>query len=222
MSTTTTRPITAHQVKTTSVWAGWHSWMAYVGPVRNNNILRAEARKDDDGQWVVSTKADLTDREGTEVARVKTLKSVREVMAWLYNSAAGVEDLPTLDEVLGQASKTARRKATPAVSPTDAGIEVGTIFYASWGYDQTNVDFYEVVGLTPKGVKIRKVAQFADSGGYGHDEVSAQSGRYLSEEVETKILRGSAEHPYLSINSFSSASVWDGQPKYQTATGFGH
>ena len=27
-------------------------------------------------------------------------------------------------------------------------IEVGQVFYASWGYDQTNIDFVKVIGLT--------------------------------------------------------------------------
>lgn len=221
MTTTTTRPITAHQVKTTSVWAGWHSWMAYVGPVRNNKVLRVEATREDGGEWVVSTKSDLVDPEPVEIARVKTLKSVREVMAWLYNQAAEIADQPSLDEVLEQASKTARRKPASGVTPAEAGVQIGTIFYSSWGYDQTNVDFYEVVGLTPKGVKIRKVAQSAEAAGYGQDEVSAEAGHFLG-GVETKMLRGSAQHPYLSLNSYSSASIWDGQAKYQTASGWGH
>jgi hypothetical protein len=38
------------------------------------------------------------------------------------------------------------------------GIKPGTVFSNSWGYDQTNVDFYEVVSVSASGksVKIRK------------------------------------------------------------------
>lgn len=42
------------------------------------------------------------------------------------------------------------------VRPADAGVEIGTYFERSWGYDQTNVDFYKVVGLTPKGVRVQE------------------------------------------------------------------
>ena len=28
-------------------------------------------------------------------------------------------------------------------------VKVGTIFKCSWGYDQTNVDFFKCVGFTP-------------------------------------------------------------------------
>lgn len=40
------------------------------------------------------------------------------------------------------------------------GVKVGDIFYSSWGYDQTNIDFFQVVEL--KGsqmVKVREIAQ---------------------------------------------------------------
>ena len=40
-------------------------------------------------------------------------------------------------------------------------IEVGQIFYASWGYDQTNIDFVQVVEVskTGKTVKVRRMNQ---------------------------------------------------------------
>lgn len=40
------------------------------------------------------------------------------------------------------------------------GVKVGDIFYSSWGYDQTNIDYFQVIEL--KGsqmVKIREIAQ---------------------------------------------------------------
>lgn len=39
------------------------------------------------------------------------------------------------------------------------GVKVGDIFYASWGYDQTNVDFFQVVALVGKtSVRVRGVS----------------------------------------------------------------
>ena len=38
-------------------------------------------------------------------------------------------------------------------------IVLGTVFVASWGYDQTNVDFYKVTKVTPKGVRLRKIGK---------------------------------------------------------------
>lgn len=43
----------------------------------------------------------------------------------------------------------------------------GDIFYTSWGYDQTNVEFYEVVAVTPASVKVQQVASKLDESGRG-------------------------------------------------------
>lgn len=40
----------------------------------------------------------------------------------------------------------ARQQPTPNAD----GVHVGDIYYSSWGYDQTNVDFYQVVALKGK------------------------------------------------------------------------
>ena len=38
------------------------------------------------------------------------------------------------------------------------GIKVGDLFYSSWGYDQTNVDFFQVVALSGESsVRLRPV-----------------------------------------------------------------
>lgn len=36
-------------------------------------------------------------------------------------------------------------------------FEVGDIFYNSWGYDQTNIDFYQVVKTTAKSVRLARI-----------------------------------------------------------------
>lgn len=35
------------------------------------------------------------------------------------------------------------------------GVQVGTIFSRSWGYDQTNVNYYVVTAVTPSGKSVR-------------------------------------------------------------------
>lgn len=56
----------------------------------------------------------------------------------------------------------AEKKAEKAKSVREerAKLRVGTLLCNSWGYDQTNIDFYEVVSRSASGatVKLRKVA----------------------------------------------------------------
>ena len=37
------------------------------------------------------------------------------------------------------------------------GVQVGDIFRSSWGYDQTNIDFYQVVSRTQKMLTVRMI-----------------------------------------------------------------
>lgn len=55
------------------------------------------------------------------------------------------------------------------VTPVEAKVAVGDTFVCSWGYDQTNIDFYRVVGLTPKGVKIQKWTSARHGDFSGHE-----------------------------------------------------
>ena len=43
----------------------------------------------------------------------------------------------------------------------------GKVFYTSWGYDQTNVDFYQVMDVTKKMAVVRKITQSIVEGSGG-------------------------------------------------------
>lgn len=52
----------------------------------------------------------------------------------------------------------AEPKQDPAKLTNKFGVGVGDIFYASWGYEQTNADFFQVVELVGKAsVRVREV-----------------------------------------------------------------
>lgn len=56
-----------------------------------------------------------------------------------------------------------KAEAAPAVKASKKkenkfGVKVGDLFYASWGYDQTNVDFFQVIALVgASSVRVREV-----------------------------------------------------------------
>lgn len=53
-----------------------------------------------------------------------------------------------------------REEAIARVRNAPHELSVGSILRASWGYDQTNIDYYEVVGLIgAKMVELREIAQ---------------------------------------------------------------
>jgi hypothetical protein len=100
---------------------------------------------------------------------------------------------------------------------TDHGLVVGSILSSSWGYDQTNVDFYEVVAVTGKQVIIREIAAKQ----VGRDSVVPVIGKFVGAPMRKapSIYRGK---PWVKINSYASAKLWDGKPAYETPSEEGH
>lgn len=52
----------------------------------------------------------------------------------------------------------ARKAEKEANKDIIASVKVGDVFSMSWGYDQTNVDFFQVIARTGNSVRIRQVA----------------------------------------------------------------
>jgi hypothetical protein len=59
-------------------------------------------------------------------------------------------------------------------------IEVGTLLVYSWGYDQTNIDIYEVTKKSGSAVEIREVCQELTQTGMMQGRVKAVPGVYTS------------------------------------------
>lgn len=103
-------------------------------------------------------------------------------------------------------------------------VQVGDIFYTSWGYDQTNVGYYEVVRCTSATVWLRQtvwVRQIASSWDDGYNRVAPIPGNFIG-ELEMHRLKNSGSRPAFYLTSCSNAWLWDGAPKYATDPWSGH
>lgn len=122
------------------------------------------------------------------------------------------------------------------------GIKVGDVFCSSWGYDQTNVDFFQVVEIKEKMVKIREIAQKVtyQGGAYG-DKVTCAKNSFLSSsswcsskdengyltgkdnEGTWKKVHVSGTTFFLIMSSFAYAYLTNEEEEHeQTGSGFGH
>lgn len=68
-----------------------------------------------------------------------------------------------------------------------AAAQIGDVFYSSWGYDQTNVDFYEVVRKTDKTVFVREIEGQILSGGGWAGLCEPNRGAFRENEPERRI-----------------------------------
>ena len=121
-----------------------------------------------------------------------------------------------------------------------SGPEVGDVLVSSWGYDQTNIDFWRVVGLTASGKSVRIVpaGQRVVDYSKGSERVVPGRGGVFREqdEVTTSLIRSYEVRSWFGgqlriekgwcvgvpVGYKVTAHLWDGQPRYQTALGWGH
>lgn len=96
-------------------------------------------------------------------------------------------------------------------------IKIGDIFYSSWGYDQTNVNFYQVIDTTEKTVTVQEIMgsitrRDTDMSGYTvavKDSFIANTERGQKYEKEyapmRKIVNMAGDRPSIKIESFEWA-----------------
>jgi hypothetical protein len=94
-------------------------------------------------------------------------------------------------------------------------VSIGDVFYRSWGYDQTNVNFYEVVGLTASGksMRLREIRKYVEGRG-----VLPAQGHFKDNETYTKRIQMSydGKSPCAAWNTYSSLSKHNGKPQFDT------
>lgn len=87
-----------------------------------------------------------------------------------------------------RAEKKAERKAE-AAKPHN--LKPGDILSSSWGYDQTNIDYYQVVGLIGSSmVYIREIGCESVQDGFMQGESVPCSGKFIGERMRKKVAAG--------------------------------
>lgn len=126
---------------------------------------------------------------------------------------------------------------------TEYTPQVGDIFVETWGYDQTNITYWEIVKVAAKTVSVLKIEQRFTGETRGTDDIVVPApGEYsktkqdwhigadgyavVTREVPAPsrktIKVGYQGRPYFKATSYSSAYLWSGNPNRQTNPAFGH
>lgn len=85
----------------------------------------------------------------------------------------------------------------------------GAILYTSWGYEQTNIDFYIVLERKPRSVVLQEIGQDKVQDGYDSGTCTPDPEHRIGEPF----LKRLSKHGGVSFNSYSYCGLWDGQPK---------
>lgn len=101
------------------------------------------------------------------------------------------------------------------------GFKVGDFLYSSWGWEQTNVNFFKVVGVTAKCLKIVPVKskKVSSGGSYNRYVVPTDTiDRFCvfdsNGDVKKQgyMLKKLGRSMTIRISSDTRASKWDGRP----------
>lgn len=94
-------------------------------------------------------------------------------------------------------------------------FKVGDILVCSWGWEQTNVDFYTVTATTPHTVELAPIASGLTENGTGNSmagyKMPEVPPRIVSEERTKHRANASGS---VKITDYSWAQMWDGREKY--------
>jgi hypothetical protein len=97
-------------------------------------------------------------------------------------------------------------------------LKIGDILESSWGYDQTNVDFYQVVKSTASTVTLRKInAKTVAGDGWTGKVTPIKDDFDDAEPLRRKVKDGWNGEPYVKVKSYAMAHRWDGKPVNYTA-----
>jgi len=132
-----------------------------------------------------------------------------------------------INSVIQNVENDSKRKAIrKSVSEQPSTLVVGDILYTSWGYDQTNVEFFQVVKTSGKRtVELMRINASTLEANYDYSDAlmpvkdSFITEGFQSQENGTYRVKNGK---YVSFNSYKNGWLWDGKPKYQTAAGYGH
>ena len=113
----------------------------------------------------------------------------------------------------------AKAEAAAARKPTQEqldAVKIGHIFVSSWGYEQTNVNYYEVISRSGQTVTVREISQKStgtETGNGMADYRLPVAGSFRGEPFKKRLnfWRGQAG---IKVSSCQHASTWNGQEMY--------
>lgn len=86
----------------------------------------------------------------------------------------------------------------------------GAIVYSSWGYDQTNIDFYEILERKNDFVIIQEIGQVRDYDSMGDSGTCMPNKDIkIGEPFRKKITKNAS----INLESYKGCWLWDGKPK---------
>lgn len=148
----------------------------------------------------------------------------------------GFAELEEIEKALTGTAKATKAKKEEKKHEFDFNVKVGDLFYSSWGYEQTNNTFFQVVELVgKKSVRVREVyprmIQEDPTCSMAADRMYENNGNILppadrstfikdQEKGDLKRLKSyhqdSRNNPLFEVSSFANAHKYNGEAVYES------
>ena len=95
----------------------------------------------------------------------------------------------------------------------------GEIIYNSWGYDQTNIDFYKIIKRKGDFATLQPLEAIEESDGGLTMTGTTIPGNPIpnGKTIRRKVHTRDGQESGIAIQSYGWASLWDGQPKHYSS-----
>jgi len=112
----------------------------------------------------------------------------------------------TLKNLMERQDRKQKRQAEKKAANASHDVKAGDIFRCSWGYDQTNIDFYQVLSVAGQMATIQEIAQEAEETGFMSGECVPCPDNFIGEAKRVKIQKWDMDsEPYFKAYSFANA-----------------
>ena len=85
------------------------------------------------------------------------------------------------------------------------GVKTGDIFYTSWGYEQTNIAFFEVVAVTAKMATVKPIKDRRTETAFLQGEAVPKPGEYITDSACVSTVIKTRTNDYGSAPGLSNA-----------------
>lgn len=135
-------------------------------------------------------------------------KAVKPV--WHYSFRTEEKMLEKIAETLRQETdfvgRKAKRREEKKAACASHDVKPGDIFRASWGYDQTNIDYYQIVSVSGQMATICAIGCMSEETGFMSGESTPALNQFIGEPFRAKIQRYSLDSdPYFKVASYANA-----------------
>ena len=114
-----------------------------------------------------------------------------------------------------RAAYMAQRRAKRIEAAKAGKVQVGAYFYTSWGYDQTNIDWYRVEALIGKTMALVTQVKAMDA---SDGDAAWMTGKSVPSETPVgEPFKVRLNGDGFKVDGRNYANIWDGKPKNWTA-----